>query len=374
MPIARAIALATLWIVALSPADALAQSSSAPRPLLVGVFDAPPFSMKNAEGSWTGLSVELWQAVAREQGWEYELRAYDSLALLLEAVEAGDVDATPGMAASRAHEVAMDLSHSYYQSGSGIAVAATRSGPRWLGVFGHLVSLDFLPVIGLLFLVWLIAGAIVWLFERRQNPAMFGDSTLKGLGNGIWWAAVTMTTVGYGDKAPRTLGGRTVAIVWMLASIFLISSFTAAITTSLTIDELSGKVRGLRDLAGVRVGATAESEAMRFLSERGIAAQPFTHERDGLKAVVDAEIDAFVFDALVLRYLARAEFPGRVQVLPRTFDHYHLKMAMPAGRPLARADEPGAAEARRRGRVESATGELHRLRPLIHEDARVPRG
>ena len=74
MPIARAIALATLWIVALSPTQAVAQSSSAPRPLLVGVFAAPPFSMKNAEGSWEGLSVELWEAVARERGWAYELR------------------------------------------------------------------------------------------------------------------------------------------------------------------------------------------------------------------------------------------------------------------------------------------------------------
>jgi ABC-type amino acid transport substrate-binding protein len=334
MPIARAIALATLWILALAPAQALAQSGDVTQPLLVGVFDAPPFSMQNADGSWEGLSVELWEAVARERGWAYELREYDSLALLLQAVEAGDVAATPGIAASRVREVAMDLSHSYYQSGSGIAVAATRSGPRWLGIFGHLASLDFLRVIGLLFLVWLVAGAIVWLFERRHNPAMFGDTTLKGLGNGIWWAAVTMTTVGYGDKAPRTLGGRTVAIVWMLASIILISSFTAAITTSFTVDQLSGAVRGLRDLPGVRVGATAESEAMRFLGERGISAQPFAHERDGLKAVVDGEIDAFVFNEVVLRYLARTEFPGRVQVLPRTFDHYHLKMAMPAGSSL----------------------------------------
>jgi len=232
MPIARAIGLATLWIVALSPAQSLAQGAGETQPLVVGVLDAPPFSMKRADGSWEGIAIELWQAVARERGWEYELREYDSLGSLLRAVEAGDVDATPAIAASRAHEVAMDLSHSYQRSGSGIAVVAARSGPRWFGILEQLASLAFLRVIGILLLVWLTAGAIVWMFERRQNRAMFGDSTLKGLGNGIWWAAVTMTTVGYGDKAPRTLGGRTVAIVWMLASIILISSFTAAITTS----------------------------------------------------------------------------------------------------------------------------------------------
>jgi ABC-type amino acid transport substrate-binding protein len=334
MHIARAIGLVTLWIVLLSPADSLAESSGEPQPLLLGVVNTPPFAIEKADGSWEGLSVELWQEIARELGVDYELREYGSLGLLLEAVQAGEVDATPAIAASLPHEVAMDLSHSYYRSGSGIAVAAAPGGARWLGVAEQLVSLDFLRAIGLLLLLWLAAGAVVWLFERRQNHEMFGAGTLTGVGNGIWWAAVTMTTVGYGDKAPRTLGGRTVAIVWMLASIILISSFTAAITTSLTIDELSGSVRGLRDLPDVRVGATAESESMRFLGERGVAAQPFAHERDGLQAVVDGEIDAFVFNEVVLRYLARTEFPGRVQVLPRTFDHYHLKMAMPAGSSL----------------------------------------
>ena len=189
-------------------------------------------------------------------------------------------------------------------------------------------------MIALLLLVWLTAGAIVWLFERRRNRAMFGDGPVEGLGNGIWWAAVTMTTVGYGDKAPRTLGGRAVAIIFMLASIVVISSLTAAITTSLTLDGLSGTVHGVRDLPGLRVGATADSKSLRSLGERGIVALPFANERDGLRAMVDGQVDAFVFDVLVLRHLARTEFPGRVRVLPSTFDRYQVKMAMPTGSPL----------------------------------------
>jgi polar amino acid transport system substrate-binding protein len=329
--------LLSLWaflIVSLSSAAAPAQSGVETRPLLVGVFDAPPFSMKNKSGDWEGMAVEAWEAVARDQRWAYELREYDSLASLLNAVRLGEIDVTPAAAASLAHEVAMDLSHSYYPSGSGIAVPASDNSFRWLGIVEQLVSWKFLRLIALLALVWLGTGGIVWLFERRRNRAMFGDSSVKGLGNGVWWAAVTMTTVGYGDKAPRTLGGRAVAIVWMLVSLVLISSLTASITTSLTLDGLSGSVRGLRDLPGLRVGATAESRSLGFLAERGIAAQPFVHERDGLRAVAEGRIDAFVFNVLVLRHLARTEFSGRVRVLPSTFDHYSLKMAMPPGSPL----------------------------------------
>jgi hypothetical protein len=51
-------------------------------------------------------------------------------------------------------------------------------------------------MIGLLLLLSLTAGAIVWLLERRKNPEMFGGGTVRGVGHGIWWAIVTLTTVG----------------------------------------------------------------------------------------------------------------------------------------------------------------------------------
>jgi ABC-type amino acid transport substrate-binding protein len=90
----------------------------------------------------------------------------------------------------------------------------------------------------------------------------------------------------------------------------------------------------VRDLPGLRVGATADSKSLRSLGERGIVALPFANERDGLRAMVDGQVDAFVFNVLVLRHLARTEFPGRVRVLPSTFGRYQIKMAMPTGSPL----------------------------------------
>ena len=37
------------------------QDSGAPRQLIVGTKEAPPFSMKTSDGQWTGLSIDLWQ-------------------------------------------------------------------------------------------------------------------------------------------------------------------------------------------------------------------------------------------------------------------------------------------------------------------------
>jgi ABC-type amino acid transport substrate-binding protein len=58
------------------------------------------------------------------------------------------------------------------------------------------------------------------------------------------------------------------------------------------------------------------------------------NEQDGLQALIENQIDAFVFNELILKYLAKTEFPARVHVLPGTFDHYYVSMGMPSGSPL----------------------------------------
>ena len=334
MVMARVLGIVALWIFVFSPVNALAQvDSAAPDKLLVGVVDAPPFTMKTPDGRWEGLSIELWQAIAQKLGVEFDLREYTP-EQLMDAVNRGEVDVIPALAATEEREILMDLSLPFLRSGSAIAVPAEATRLSWLRFAGRLVSLNILPVIGLLIMMSLAAGAIAWLFERRRNPDMFGGGTLRGIGSGIWWAMVTMTTVGYGDKAPKTFGGRMVALIWMLTSIILIASFTGAITTSFTLGELKGKIRGLSDLPNVRVGSLAESESLNFLSKRGISVLPFENIKDGMQAIVDKKIDAFVFNESILKHLARTEFPGRVHVLAGTFDHYYVSMAVPSGSPL----------------------------------------
>jgi polar amino acid transport system substrate-binding protein len=334
MVIARVLTILALWIVVFSPVGAIAQDDRPmPNKVVVAVADVPPFAMKTKDGSWAGLSIELWQAIAQKLGVEFVLREY-SPDQLVEAVTKGEVDIIPALAATVQHEIVMDLSLPFLRSGSAIAVAAKPTEHGWLHFAGRLVSLNILPVIGLLILLSLTAGTIVWLFEARGNPDMFGGGAVRGIGHGIWWAVVTLTTVGYGDKAPRTVGGRMVALVWMFASIILIASFTAVITTSFTVGELQGKVHGLSDLPYVRVGTLSQSQALNFLTKRGIAALPFENAKDGLQAIVDKEIDAFVFNEVVLKHLVKTAFPGRVQVLATTFDHYYVSMAVPSGSPL----------------------------------------
>jgi ABC-type amino acid transport substrate-binding protein len=172
---------------------------------------------------------------------------------------------------------------------------------------------------------------MIWLFERRHNPDMFGGNAASGIGSGFWWSAVTMTTVGYGDKAPKTCGGRVVAIIWMFTSIIIISSFTAAITTSLTVGELEGTIRGLEDLRSARVGAVTGSSSEAFLREEGIRTRPIPSTRDGLSSLADGRLDAVVQDAPILKFLVANNFADELKIIPKTFSRQDYGIALPVG-------------------------------------------
>ena len=58
-----------------------------------------------------------------------------------------------------------------------------------------------------------------------------------------------------------------VAVIWMFASIILISSFTASISADLTTKKLTGKVRGPQDLPYVRIGSLKDSRPLNWLAD-----------------------------------------------------------------------------------------------------------
>lgn len=303
------------------------------RLLVVGTKEAPPFSIKDADGGWQGISIDLWRQIAADLGVRFELRETDMRGLL-EGVADGTLDAAvAAVTITPEREQAFDFSHPFHTTGLSIAVPAAR-GSSWLAVLGGLLSLDFLEVIGALACLLLAVGVLVWWLERRRNPAQFGGGPVRGISSGFWWSAVTMTTVGYGDKAPVTLGGRMLAVVWMFAGVIVISSFTAAIAAALTVNRLDSPVQGPADLPKVRVGTVRDSTSEAYLETHRIGYRGYDSALAGLEAVAAGRLDAFVYDAPLMRYLARTELAGRLQVLPNTFLRQDYGIALPPASPL----------------------------------------
>lgn len=78
--------------------------------------------------------------------------------------------------------------------------------------------------------VIVVFGAFfVWRFERGQPGA-----TIQTYGESLWWAVVTITTVGYGDYVPVTVGGRVVATIVLANGLLAIAVLTGVIVSFFT--------------------------------------------------------------------------------------------------------------------------------------------
>lgn len=200
-------------------------------------------------------------------------------------------------------------------------------------------SSDLLKAEPVLFVVIFIFGLTTWLFERRHNPEEFPGGW-KGLWEGIWWPAVTMTTVGYGDKSPRSAGGSVVALVWMFTAIIIISGLTASIASSLTVNQLSGDINSLEELKQYEVGTVAGSATQGFLSGRNIAARGYTDLGTGIAALHADEIDALAYGEPILKYALQEKGETALQVLPYRFNIQYYSFGLPKGSPLSDELDP----------------------------------
>ncbi|MCB9688347.1 MAG: transporter substrate-binding domain-containing protein [Alphaproteobacteria bacterium] len=164
-----------------------------PRTVVVATKAVPPFVEVDERGQVSGISVELWEAVAAELDLRTEWRV-TTLPDILDGLQDHRYDA--GIAAitvTAERERRIDFSHPYYATGLGIATA-TSGTAGWLGVVERMLSWGFFRIVLGLVTMLFVVGGLVWLAERRRNPEQFGgNSTAEGLGNAFWWAAVTMT-------------------------------------------------------------------------------------------------------------------------------------------------------------------------------------
>jgi len=297
MPRVKPILLSLL--VCLAAPTSLAQDADPA--LRIGTREAPPFAMKTADGGWEGISISVLEALSERLGFDFTLVEAD-LAEMVNGVAAGRLDASiAAMTITVERERIVDFSHPFYQTGLGVAVAPVQH-PGYRAVIDVLTSRQFLTTIGLLVGLLLAVGALVWAVERRKNPRQFENDAPHGLFSGFWWAAVTMSTVGYGDKTPITAIGRLLAMAWMLVALILTAVFTAQLTTGLTSSTLQSPINNTGDLRRVRTGYVEDSASLAPLRAVGVRPIGFPDVLSGLQAVADRQIEAFVHDAAILQW------------------------------------------------------------------------
>lgn len=154
----------------------------------------------------------------------------------------------------------------------------------WELLFRNKAKGVFVSVASATFML-LIFGSVVILMVEGPDP----NSTINTAEEALWWAFVTVTTVGYGDYYPVTTLGRAVAVCLMVAGVGMFGSFAAYVGSLFVGDQEdeSGRLhranrRMLRELHREIIVLREEVTALRSELTQRDGDRPATPQQDGL--------------------------------------------------------------------------------------------
>jgi polar amino acid transport system substrate-binding protein len=307
-------------------------------PLRIAVYDVPPYGYVDTDGSISGVSVDLWRRVAEQMERQFKLIPVSDMESILEGLEQGRFDAAIG-AITITPERAERVDFSYPAHRSGVAVALRKeTGPLFaLMSYGAAVAeLSFLILAILTMLV--LIGFAMWFIERPVRSGVKGsESSVITLRDGLYWAVVTMTTVGYGDKTPKTTAGRIIAILWMLGSLVLVSLLSTSLVSRLTAERVETRDAAESiDLTRKKLAAVAQSSGAEYLDELHLQYMKFKDLTDALDSLANGRSNAVVNSVGALQYFISKRYAKVLEIPQGLLAPAYMAVALPAHSPLKR--------------------------------------
>lgn len=267
--------------------------------LLVGITGSEPFVFQNMEG---GIATEIWDKIADKNNWNYKLVHYNNVSDAISAVENNEIDALVGpisITSNRFEKI--EFTQPFYNSSISL-VSLNQELTLWQKI-KPFFSFRLLMAILIFLVILAIVGTLLWVAERKASPDQFPSDPASGIGTGMWLAIVTMTTTGYGDKAPITLAGRIITGVWMVVSLISATSMVAGIASVLTVSSL-GKttITNIEQLTNKTVVTISGSPAEEFLSKHKVKTITVDNINDAISKLKKKEVSAVVYDKPQLLY------------------------------------------------------------------------
>ena len=322
--------------------------------LRVAVFVAPP-SVIQDNGSLTGFSIDLWNAIADQLKVKTSYRIQPDVKALEAAMHSKKADLGLGVFITSARDAAFDFSIPTIEAGLQILVLSSgeeayRESPIW-DMLRLIFSRTTLKWLGMALLLVLIPAHLVWLFERRKKDGIVSSQNyFPGIFQAIYWALSTLTT--QAEAMPRQWVGRILSIFWMFVGVVFVAFYTAQLTTALTVEQIRGAIEGPGDLPGKQVATLAGSNAVEYLRENHAQVQEFPTTDRMFEALIKKKVDAVVSAAPLLLYFAAHEGKGRVKVVGPQFSTAPLAIMFQLNSPLRRKVDGALVALRENGRYQ----------------------
>lgn len=301
--------------------------------LRVGVAGNPPFVM-SAKENHSGIAYEIWDAIADAENWRYTTQQFATVSDALSALKEGKLDMVVGPVSITSERVkAMDFSQPYYFSG--LSIMSRKDAPTILDRIGPFFSMKLLIAVLVFLSILGIVGTLIWLAERKKSPEQFPPDLRGGIGNGMWLAIVTMSTTGYGDRAPVTFWGRIITGCWMVISIIFATTMVAGIASTLTLTGMgSNTITEAGQLTGKTVATPSFQVSESFLNEYHAKAISTKSLADAYKLLQEKKVSAIVFDRPQLLYFQK-EYPDEnITVSRSVYDPTGYGFVFPLKSPL----------------------------------------
>lgn len=299
-------------------------SAESPPQIRIAIKEFPPFVFKELKG----FCIDLARIICEKNNLTPKFVRYDSVPELLDAVASKECHlAFSGITITAEREKRLDFSQPFFDSGLSIAVRAEGS-KKFTGIPKAVLKLIGYSVL-ILFIALTVVAHVIWFIEKNDaEPKSFSTHYGRGIMGAYWWAVVTMTTVGYGDKCPKKVSGRFIAAIWMIIGIMWFAGFTATLSSALTVERMEhGEIAGLSDLNNKHVavirGTTSENY-LRFHNVKMLLADNL----DDLVGILKRQnADAIVYDAPALLYISKMD--PSIKVVGALFDKQRYGVVFP---------------------------------------------
>jgi ABC-type amino acid transport substrate-binding protein len=311
--------------------------------LRVAVYDVPPYGYVDSDGSISGVSVDLWRRVAAQMEWPFRLIPISDMESIISGLQQGRFDVAIG-AITITPERAARIDFSYPAHRSGVAIALRKETGLIFALMSYAMAVSELtPLIFVTLIMLVFIGIAMWVVERRVQSASQGseslgsESSVVSLRDGLYWAVVTMTTVGYGDKTPKTTLGRGVAALWMLSSLVLVSLLSTTLVSRLTAERVESRdLIASIDLRQKKLAAVAQSSGAEYLDELHLQYVKYKDLPTALDALVNGNANAVVNSVGALQHYVAKHYARDIEMPQGLLAPAYMAIALPANSPIKR--------------------------------------
>jgi len=286
---------------------------SSNRIIRVGITERIPYSFKNELGEWQGVGVELWEETAKKLGikFSYEECLQEEMH---EKLNSGGIDTILVTAQSSDFLKTEVFTQPYVYSHGAAVISHLSLASSIQNIIAHLIKSGMFLIVLCMFLTMFIISLVLVYFEGRHGEGHFEGTPMRRFYSALWFTAVTMTSVGYGDSERLSLIGRSITFVWMLLGILFIALFTGSVVSALTTAELNSSLVRIEDLSHYRCGVFAGAKMEKVLMAKGIAARKYPTLMEGFGALQRGQINAFAVDAISGTTISSHEYSGEFKI------------------------------------------------------------